>query len=230
MHIYLFDIDGTLIDTQGAGRDAMIVALAKEFNTHSDFENVVFAGRTDRAIVSDLFQLHSIVDNDTNWNRFCMTFTEHLPEHLKRRNGRVLPGIVPLLDRLAARSDVVLGLLTGNLREGARWKLSHYGLYDYFTSVNGAIGAFGDIHRDRDDVARDALASVRSGHRQDVNVQSVWVIGDTPSDVHCARAIGAVAVAVATGVHSWRVLQATNPDLLLSDLSDPSPLLAALDA
>ena len=166
MHIYLFDIDGTLIDTQGAGRDAMIVALAKEFNTHSDFENVVFAGRTDRAIVSDLFQLHSIVDNDTNWNRFCMTFTEHLPEHLKRRNGRVLPGIVPLLDRLAARSDVVLGLLTGNLREGARWKLSHYGLYDYFTSVNGAIGAFGDIHRDRDDVARDALAAEWSPPRR----------------------------------------------------------------
>ena len=230
MHVCLFDIDGTLVDTAGAGRDAMILTLAAEFNIKCDGHGVGFAGRTDRAIVSDLFRLHSIEDNQANWGRFREAFVKQLPVHLERRQGRVLPGVVELLALLSARPDVVLGLLTGNLREGARLKLRHYGLYAHFSLDGAELGAFGDHHHQRDDVAHDALRSVRERHSTGIDVDRVWVIGDTPRDVQCARAIGAKAIAVATGVHSRDQLQRTQPDRLLTNLSDASQLLDLLDA
>lgn len=228
MHICLFDIDGTLIDTRGAGRDAMLAALAAQFNTPSDFNGVTFAGRTDRAIVSDLFRLHGIEDSELNWSRFRATFLQQLPKCLRQRQGVVLPCVVELLDQLAANPGLVLGLLTGNLRDGARAKLCHYALYDYFTSGDESFGAFGDRHRERDDVAREALAVLQSRYAGGIDGRSVWVIGDTPSDVQCARAIGANAIAIATGTHSMDQLRATRPDLLMADFRDPGPLLARL--
>jgi phosphoglycolate phosphatase-like HAD superfamily hydrolase len=144
-----------------------------------------------------------------------------LPACLAQHNGKVLPGIAALLSCLRERGDVAVGLLTGNVRDGARLKLGHYGLYHYF-----AFGGFGDHHLTREDVAREALAVVRSHLQHPVPSEQVWVVGDTPLDVRCARSIGARAVAVATGWHSLDVLATEAPDLLLSDLSDPSRLLA----
>jgi phosphoglycolate phosphatase-like HAD superfamily hydrolase len=115
--------------------------------------------------------------------------------------------------------------LTGNLRAGARAKLEHYGLFHHF-----AFGGYGDDHFDRDDVAREAWAEVQQRFRGTVSAERVWVVGDTPLDVRCARAIGAKAVAVATGWHAHEELAATQPDLLLPDLSDPTPLLGFWDA
>lgn len=228
MHVCLFDIDGTLIDTAGAGRDAMLAALAEAFQASSPADGVPFAGRTDRAITSDLFRLNSVEDNDANWERFVAAFVGLLPEHLRHRNGRVLPGVIDLLDALAAHPSIVLGLLTGNLLEGARLKLCHYRLVDYFTNHGVILGGFGDVHHHRDDVASEALAQARQACADAIDVRHVWVIGDTPRDVQCARAIGAKAVAVVTGVHSHADLANTRPDLLLPDLSDPSPLLESL--
>jgi phosphoglycolate phosphatase-like HAD superfamily hydrolase len=122
---------------------------------------------------------------------------------------------------LKGRDDVVLGLLTGNVRAGARVKLSHFRLYDYFP-----FGGFGDDHFDRDDVAREALAEVQRRFDGAIRPERIWVIGDTPLDVRCARAIGARAVAVATGWHTAEELDQHRPDLLLADLADPAPLLA----
>jgi phosphoglycolate phosphatase-like HAD superfamily hydrolase len=140
---------------------------------------------------------------------------------LAAHKGQVLPGIGALLDCLQQHGKVAVGLLTGNVRDGARLKLGHYGLYHHF-----AFGGFGDHYFSREEVAREALTAVRKHLQIHVESEQIWVIGDTPLDVRCARSIGARAVGVATGWHSLEVLAAEQPDLLLADLSDPSRLLA----
>jgi phosphoglycolate phosphatase len=220
MHVCLFDIDGTLILSGGAGKAALEAALASEFGSDRLIDKLQLSGRTDRAIMQDLFRLHVIEDTPDNQRRLRGAYLRHLPRCLATHDGRVLPGIAALLERLRAREDVAVGLLTGNLRAGARVKLGHFGLYDYF-----AFGGFGDEHLDRDDVAREALSEVQRLHNGMVRPERIWVVGDTPLDIRCARAIGARAVAVAAGWHSREELAEHEPDLLFSDLSDPLPLL-----
>lgn len=221
MHVCLFDIDGTLLSSGGAGKAAMEAALASAFGVRQIVGRVPFAGRTDRAIGRDLFRVHAIAESPENWQRFVAEYLLHLPGCLTRHQGRVLPGIVQLLAHLQSRDATILGLLTGNLRDGARIKLSHYNLFHHF-----AFGGYGDHHWDRDDVAREALALVRRHCNGSERLDRVWVIGDTPLDVRCARAIGARVAAVATGLHSLDELAAEDPDCLLPDLSDPTELLA----
>jgi phosphoglycolate phosphatase-like HAD superfamily hydrolase len=223
MHICLFDIDGTLLLSGGAGKAAMEAALASAFGATTSSGNVPFSGRTDRAIGRDLFQRHGIEESPENWQRFLTAYLDHLPSCLASHQGRVLPGIAALLQQLHRQNDVLLGLLTGNVREGARLKLGHFGLFHYF-----AFGGFGDQHHHRDDVARDAWHTLQQRLNGQASPERVWVIGDTPLDVQCARAIGARAVAVATGWHSLEELAGSQPDLLVPDLSDPGPLLARL--
>jgi phosphoglycolate phosphatase len=221
MHTCLFDIDGTLLSSGGAGKAAMENALLEEFGLDAIRVQVPYSGRTDRAIVRDLFRHHGVADSPENWRQFVAGYLRRLPNFLTRCQGRVLPGIAALLAQLRARGDVLLGLLTGNLRVGARLKLGHYGLFEHFV-----FGGFGDDHFSRDDVAREALAEVHRRLNGATNLERVWVIGDTPLDVQCARCIGAKVAAVATGWHSLDELAAAKPDLLLPDLSDPTPLLA----
>jgi phosphoglycolate phosphatase-like HAD superfamily hydrolase len=224
MHVCLFDIDGTLLASGGAGKAAMEAALQAEFGLEAIRVHVPYSGRTDRAIGRDLLEAHGTAGSPENWQRLRDAYLGRLPECLQRHRGRVLPGIAALLERLAAGGNVALGLLTGNVRAGARLKLGHYGLWHHF-----AFGGFGDEHFERDDVAREALAVLRRHLDGAVRLDRVWVIGDTPLDVRCARAIGANAVAVATGWHSREELEAAEPDLLLTDLSDPAPLLGRWD-
>lgn len=218
MHICLFDIDGTLIASGGAGKAALEAALAEEFGITRIIDKLELSGRTDRAIIVDLFRLHVIDDTPENHERLRDAYLRHLPRYLHA--GRVLPGIADLLCHLDERTDVVLGLLTGNVRAGAKVKLGYFGLFDYF-----AFGGFGDHHLDRDDVARDALTEVHRRFNGSIQPDNIWVIGDTPLDIRCARSIGARAVAVATGWHSLTELAEHRPDLLLTDLADPVPLL-----
>lgn len=224
MHICLFDIDGTLISSGGAGKAALEDALASEFGLTEPIEKMSFSGRTDRAIVKDLLALNGLPDMPELYQRLMAAYLRHLPARLESLQGKILPGIRPLLEELARRDTVAVGLLTGNIRAGARVKLGHFGLYDFF-----AFGGFGDQHLDRDDVAREALAEARQRYDGRVRNDRVWVIGDTPLDVRCARAIGARVVAVATGWHTVEELAAHRPDLLLTDLSDPTPLLSCWD-
>jgi phosphoglycolate phosphatase-like HAD superfamily hydrolase len=219
MYICLFDIDGTLLSSGGAGKAAMELALASAFGAPPSSDGVPFSGRTDRAIARDLFALSGIPDTPDHWHRFVVDYLHHLPGCLARSQGKVLPGIAALLETLSSRGDVVLGLLTGNIRDGARLKLAHYGIFHHF-----AFGAFGDQHLERDQVAHDAVVEVREYVKRAVPPEDMWVIGDTPLDVRCARAIGARAVAVATGWHKLEALAAAEPDLLLADFSDPAAL------
>jgi len=221
MYVCLFDIDGTLLSSGGAGKAAMEAALAAEFGMPPVSDGVPFAGRTDRAIARDLFRLHRIEETADTWQRFLASYLRHLPSCLAAHKGQVLPGIGALLGCLQQHGKVAVGLLTGNVRDGARLKLGHYGLYHHF-----AFGGFGDHYFNREEVAREALAAVRKHLQIHVESERIWVIGDTPLDVRCARSIGARAVGVATGWHSLEVLAAEQPDLLLTDLSDPSRLLA----
>lgn len=222
MNVLLFDIDGTLIQTGGAGGTALMTAFAEEFSI-ADPQPVSFSGRTDRGIARELFERHGIEDTAENWERLRAAYLQRLGRYLPRHQGHVLPGVVALLESLSRRDHVALGLLTGNVREGARLKLEHYRLYHHFE-----FGGFGDLHPHRDDVAHDALRATRAHLRRDVPQESVWVIGDTPMDVQCGRAIGARVLAVATGIHPREELAAAAPDILLDDLSQAGGALSEL--
>jgi len=224
MNVCLFDIDGTLLNTGGAGQAAMEAALSSEFGAKSPVEGISTAGRTDRAITFDLFEYHGISADDQTRRRFVSAYLEHLPVHLENLDGLVLPGIPELLQQLSERNDVCLGLLTGNFQSGARLKLEHYELYHHFE-----FGGFGDDHLDRDDVAREALEQVHAHLNGNFDIARVWVVGDTPADIRCGRAIGSQVVAVGTGLYSMDDLRQAQPDHLFADFSDPELLLSLLD-
>jgi phosphoglycolate phosphatase-like HAD superfamily hydrolase len=221
MHVCLFDIDGTLIHTRGAGMAALREGLRAAFGVADPTDQVAVHGRTDRGITRDLFRHHGIEDLPEHWERFREAYLHVLPFTLAARPGEILPGIVSLMEMLAARDDIAVGLLTGNTRAGARIKLAHYGLDRYFD-----FGGFGDDHLERDDVAREALEAARGRSNGSVDLERVWVIGDTPTDVSCGRTIGARVIAVATGNHSRNELAAARPDHLFDNFADAAPLLA----
>lgn len=219
MLVCLFDIDGTLLASGGAGKAALESALEDEFATPVRV-HIPYSGRTDRAIIRDLFLAHGIPETHENVRRVLGAYLQRLPDCLKRFQGKVLPGIHDLLTALRGREQVCLGLLTGNVRAGAETKLGHFGLYEHFS-----FGGFGDHHFDRDDVAREAFTAVHQNFGSHIVPDQVWVIGDTPLDVCCARAIGAKVIAVATGTHPFDELSNCQPDLVLRDLSDFNHLL-----
>jgi phosphoglycolate phosphatase-like HAD superfamily hydrolase len=220
VYICLFDIDGTLLSSGGAGKAAMEGGLQSEFGLARVNQDVPFSGRTDLAIGKELLQVHGIDGTEPNWHRLRSAYLNLLPDSLARHKGRILPGIAALLENLGGQKKALLGLLTGNIREGARLKLGHYRLFHYFS-----FGGFGDRHLDRNDVAHEALEVVNHQLNGQADPDKIWIIGDTPLDIRCARAIQAKVAAVATGWHSLDELAAEKPDLLFPDLSNPHLLL-----
>ena len=223
MHYCLFDIDGTLLNSGGAGQAAMEAALHQMFGATNPVHGIPTAGRTDRAIVSDLFKFFQVAYDDQVWEEFVGMYLEELPKQLADREGLVLPGVVEILETLHARGDVLLGLLTGNFALGAKTKLAYFQLDHYFR-----FGGYGDHHHDRDEVAREAFRVLEEFHKQPVHRDRLWVIGDTPADVKCGRAIGARVIAVGTGLYSLEQLHAAQADYLFEDFSDPNRLLSLL--
>jgi phosphoglycolate phosphatase len=227
--ILFFDIDGTMLSSGGAGQRAMELALLEEFRIQIPFEGILTAGRTDCGITDELFTRYSLPDSPQQRDRFRDSYLERLPSCLAQHSGSLLPGVRELLDHLHTRPDVHLSLLTGNYVEGAWIKLRHFGIDHFFDS-----GGYGDDHSHRDDVARQALQNVQSQlalRTSDQNAcveLSTCVIGDTPADIQCARAISAKAVAVATGVYSSHQLKAHQPDHLFDDLRETMAVAAAL--
>ena len=213
--IIFFDIDGTLLRTGGAGQLAMERALTEEFRIDQAFDGVTTAGRTDRGIANEIFARYGLNDSETERERFRQAYLERLPGSLHDSPGLLLPGVRELLDELAAMSGVVLSLLTGNYADGAWVKLKHYQLDQYF-----AFGGFGDHHADRDDVARNAATAARNHLGDGLDFSRACVVGDTPADIRCARAIGSRVAAVATGVFSRDELEPHDPDHLFDDFSE----------
>jgi phosphoglycolate phosphatase len=232
MHICLLDIDGTLLLTGGAGQTAFAQTLAAEFGIAEIIKSVMFAGRSDRAIAMDLFRAHGVEPTADNWQRFCAGYLTRLEAALIAHEGFLLPGAAELVNVLSNRDDVALGLLTGNVREGARRKLTHFNLWHWF-----AFGGYGDDHLDRCDIAAAALSAARdhingranSAHNNGKFDGEIIVIGDTPNDIICGRSIGARCVAVPTGHTKRDELRQSNPDLLVETLEDIGPILSLLD-
>jgi phosphoglycolate phosphatase-like HAD superfamily hydrolase len=221
--LLLFDIDGTLLLTGRAGEYALRVAFKERFGVDDDLSSISFAGSTDGAIARQMFAAHDISPTPENIADLFDGYVHHLALELPRREGRVLPGIVELLDALHGREDCVLGLLTGNIEKGAELKLSHYGVWDFFE-----FGAFADDHVDRNKLGPVAHSRAVQKHGISFEAEDVFVLGDTPRDIDCARAAGFVAVAIATGSYGQDELAAHQPDFLFEDLSDTRGVLAAL--
>jgi phosphoglycolate phosphatase len=233
MHICLLDIDGTLLLSGGAGQKAFAQTLADEFGIGEIIHPVMFAGRSDRAIAMELFRLHGVDESTDNWQRFCAGYLSRLEAALKAHQGYLLPGAAELVTALAKRDDVALGLLTGNVREGAKRKLVHYNMWHWF-----AFGGYGDEHLDRCDIAASALTAAHAHINGRANGSpgssrkfegEIIVVGDTPNDITCGRSIGARCVAVPTGHTTADDLRQAKPDLLLNTLEDIGPILSLLD-
>ena len=198
-------------------------ALRERFGIDDDLSGISFAGSTDGAIARQMFAAHDIPATPENIADLFDGYVHHLARELPQREGRVLPGIVELLGALHGREDCVLGLLTGNIEKGAELKLSHYGVWDYFE-----FGAFADDHVDRNKLGPVAHSRAVEKHGVSFEAEDVYVLGDTPRDIDCARAAGFVAVAIATGSCSEEELAGHRPDFLFGDLSDTRRVLAAL--
>lgn len=215
--VFLFDIDGTLLSSGGAGKHALEEALLSEFGLDGIRVHVPYSGRTDVAISRDLLAAHDIEPTDERLSQLREAYLTRLPNALTSKQGKILPGVVELLDGLrACHEPVLIGLLTGNIRRGASVKLGHYGIDHYF-----GFGGFGDGLLTRDDVAHSAWRNAQEHHRAELSPAKTWVIGDTPLDISCARTIGVNVLAVATGHHPVEELESHQPDLLLSTLATP---------
>ena len=221
--LLLFDIDGTLLLTGRAGEHALRTALRERFGVEDDLSSISFAGSTDGAIVRQMFEANAIPHTSENVADLLDGYVHHLGLELPRREGKVLPGIVELLEALHGREDCVLGLLTGNIERGAELKLSHYGVWDYFE-----FGAFADDHVDRNKLGPVAHSRAVEKHGTGFEPEDVFVLGDTPRDIDCARAAGFVAVAIATGSCGKEALAAHKPDFLFDDLSDTQGVIRTL--
>jgi phosphoglycolate phosphatase len=224
--LVLFDIDGTLVWTDGAGRRAIHHALTEVFGTTGP-AGYRFDGKTDPQIVRDLMRSegHDDAHIDARMPTVFERYVERLREELRAPGyrPRALPGVHGLLDVLEVRSDVVLGLLTGNLVDGARAKLEAVGI----DPARFRVGAFGS-----DDEERPSLPDVACRRMRDLGVQvagrDVVIIGDTPADLTCGRAIGARAIGVATGRYTAEELRRHGPAAVFADLSDTGAILAAI--
>lgn len=220
MKLVLFDIDGTLLTTDGAGRAALRAAGADIFAIEEDLEGVAVSGNTDVAIVHEILNKHGIPDSEINVNRYLGAYLAHLKQRLIQQPGGILPGVAKLLDACAQDSCIV-GLLTGNLRRGAQMKLGTHRLWDRFR-----IGAFADDSRDRNMLG--PIARKRAEAAFQAAFDQLFVIGDTPRDIACGKIANATVLAVATGRYSKESLAAHQPDYLFDDLGETERVLAAL--
>ena len=215
IRLVLFDIDGTLIQTGGAGVQAFGRAFATEFNIPNGTERLRFSGRTDTGLARELFLQHQIEPSPDNFRLFFDGYVFWLDCFLTQTRGRVLPGVWEFINQLHALPDApALGLLTGNIRLGAEIKLRHYELWEVFRT-----GAFGDDHEDRNQIA--AVAKERGSRllNNDLRGEQILVIGDTPRDIECGHAIGARTLAVATGSVPFEELEAQRPDWVTKDMT-----------
>ena len=236
MKLVLFDIDGTLLDSGGAGMAAMNSAFCEMFPDAAaslagrPFDGIRMAGRTDTEIITDAFSRHGI-EADGMVPCFMDAYVRHLSAYIENPARRLKPGVREALNALSAMQGAGLGLLTGNIEKGARIKLEAFGLNGYFE-----VGAFGSDSADRNSLLPIALErfnraggidrlerfkrSAPPGKTGRMALEDCIVVGDTPKDVECAKLHGARAIAVATGHYTPAELLRTDADHVMEDLSD----------
>jgi phosphoglycolate phosphatase-like HAD superfamily hydrolase len=215
VRLVLFDIDGTLVRTGGAGVKAFAKVFETEFGARDGFEKLKFSGRTDVSLVREFFGVHKIEASAQNVHRFFERYVFWLDHILAKSDTAVCPGVWEFIQQIQQLPfPPVLGLLTGNIRLGAEIKLRHFDLWKVF-----ATGAFADDHEDRDQIAAIARERGCKILGEGLRDEQVMVIGDTPLDIRCARAIRAKALAVATGGSTLDELRRHAPDWAVDDLN-----------
>lgn len=225
--LLLFDVDGTLVHVDGAGREALRSALTAVYGRTGPIDTFDFRGRTDPEIVRGLLRAAGLEDDaidrglDALWERYFRSLDRELGA--RRDRLRTCPGVRAFLERLDADDRFLPALVTGNAEGGARRKLRACGLDGVFP-----FGAFGSDSERRSELPPLAVRRARERTGREFRSEEVWVIGDTPLDIACARASGVRAVAVATGRHGPEALAAHGPDALFPDLTDPDAVLDVL--
>ena len=221
--LLLFDIDGTLITSGGAGEWALRDAMKTRFGIDEDLGGILLAGATDKKIAVAMLEKHGLTPSAENITALLDEYLTHLETRMPKHDGRILPGMIELLDVLAKREEAVLALLTGNVVRGAEIKLTHYGVWHHFE-----FGAFADDHHDRNELGKFARARAHDRHGIEFSPEKIYVIGDTPRDIECGRAIGAKTVAIATGHYSFEELAEHTPDFLFRDFSETNRVVDCL--
>jgi len=226
--LVLFDIDGTILLTAGAGRRAITAALADEVNVNEAFERVRFDGKTDPQIVAELLEAtgHTGAGDEAFIQQLCSRYLALLAEELRhpRSLTTLMPGVQELLVALERAPDVVLGLLTGNMREGAGLKLAAAGI----EPARFRVGAYGSDSSHRPDLPAIAARRATPHFGREPRGREVVIIGDTPADVTCGRAIEARAIGVATGAYPLSSLEEAGAHAAFVDLSDTARVLEAI--
>ena len=225
LRLVLFDIDGTLIWTGGAGSRALTRAFEEWAGIPDGLDGIPVPGRTDTIILADLLRRHGFGADASALDVLQDIYFRRLAQELAMLppGMQPLPGVVALLDALAAEPSLTTALLTGNHTRGARLKLERFGLWHYFR-----LGAFGEDAADRNDLVPVARARAVAAGLPPFSRRDVVVVGDTPLDVACGRAHGATTIGVATGGFGEAVLAEAGADLVLRDLSGTAALLAWL--
>ncbi len=227
--LVLFDVDGTLVSAHGAGSRSVREALIEVYGRTGPIDSYDFHGRTDPQIVRELMRLAGLEDEeiDAGMDRLWSLYLARLEGELEKPTTEVevLPGVVELLDALHETQDDLVALLTGNIEPGAELKLSAADLWHRFD-----FGAYGSDHERRDRLPAIAVERAREATGLEFSGRSVVIIGDTPFDVHCGRALGVWAVAVATGKHSVTELEEAGADVVLDSLADTRRTLEAIVA
>jgi phosphoglycolate phosphatase len=224
--LVLFDIDGTLVWPNGAGALAMQRALEEVFGTSGGLEDVAMVGMTDRSIIQQALAGSglSAADIQARWEAFAQALERHMESTVIERQLRACPGAIALLEALAAREDVLLGLVTGNLENTAPIKLRAAGI----DPVIFRVGGFGSDHGDRNELPAIAARRAEMLTGETFAGQDIVVVGDTPADVACGKAVGGCTVAVATGSLPRDRLVAARPDYLFPDLTDGEAVIRAI--
>ena len=224
-HIILFDIDGTLVLTGGAGGRAMRRAFLDEFEIDNAFDGVPMPGRTDLSILNEALTRTGLGNETGRTAHFFERYFHHLAAALHEPHPlkTTMPGVRELLDALHQRTDVFLALLTGNFARSAQLKLEYFDLWRYFR-----CGAFAEDSEDRNQLVPIALERAAAHGAPAPALERVLVVGDTPLDVACAAASGACAIAVATGPADAATLRECGADIVFDDLSDTNAFLRLL--
>ena len=223
-YLLLWDIDGTLVLSGGSGMRALQRALHKQFGISGLIDDIDFAGRTDRWIIRQIFAKFGITQTQEAVDAYLDAYLDILPEELGKGRAGVLPGVTELLLEASRRPGVTQALLTGNIRRGAETKLRFHALWDYFP-----FGAFADDSETRNELGPYALRRAHEHNGKPFEADRVWVIGDTPHDIACGKAIGAKTLAVATGSSSVDALAAHKPTAALKDFSDRAAFWAVIE-
>jgi phosphoglycolate phosphatase len=225
LNVLFWDIDGTLLTSQRAGWSAFDEACSEVMAIEAvDWTNIDIRGATDGGVARRVLEAHGKPSDDASVARLLHCYEQRLPAFLAERNVTPLPGVVAILERLRPRTDVMSMLLTGNTRRGAHAKLERCGLLPFFQGPNGSHGPFGGFADDgvlRDGIARAAFLLAERTLGGGLHGERCFVIGDTPHDISCGKAIGARTVAVATGGHPAEELKACEPWLVWDHLPAP---------